>query len=84
MTVDRVFKTTSLHLAAYLLARGLDLLGIEPAEERPGMYAFVFRDREDRPETVNAFLTGKGGLVDVHQFLEAQRRLRNLVHEPLP
>jgi len=81
---DQRFRTTSLHLASYLLARDLELLGREPVEDRPGTYVFVFRDRADRLEAANAFLTGKGGPVDVHLFLEAQRRLKNLVHESPP
>ena len=74
-------KSTSINLCAFLDTNGCELLGKEPADDGIGRYTFVFRDSPHCQKLVTDFLTGRGGMVDVHQFLEAQKRLKALLFE---
>jgi len=77
------FRTPSINLAAFLLAQDYELLGKEINPNEIRRVVFVLRDKPDRARLCNYFLTGRGGQVDIHRLLDAQKRLKNLVHETL-
>lgn len=76
-----LYKTPSLHLAAYLMTCGIELQGIEPMKNEPDRFVFVFSNTEACPDLTAQFLVGQGGEVNVHHFLGSLQRLKNLVHE---
>ena len=78
---DTIFQTSSLNLASYLLVNSFELLGKEPDLIDIRRVLFVFQDRQDRESLATSFLTGHGGNVNVHRFLEAQKQLKNLLKE---
>ena len=79
--VTNIFKTTSLNLATYLLVKNFDLLGKENVEGKIKRYAFVFHKNDQCQKIATNFITGRGGTVDVHRFLDAQKRLKTLLFE---
>ncbi len=79
---DNTFRTLSINLAAYLLAQDFELLYKEPDIENPRRFFFVFRNRKNSKKLSTAFLTGRGGTVDVHKLLEAQKQLKQLLFDP--
>lgn len=78
---EQLYRTSSLHLASFLLSQGRKLLRIEPVDGEPARFAFVFERTAAVEALALAFLAGHPKQVDIHSFLEAQKRLKNLVHE---
>ncbi len=75
-----VFKTASINLAAYLLVHGLELVGKEALPEDGGRFVFILTDKRVRESLCKRFFLVRGGKVDVHKFLEAQKVLKNLLY----
>lgn len=75
MGTDGTYKTSDLYIAAYLLSMGLQLQGID--RHNPRRSDFIFKDREDRPELVQAFVCGRavGNLPDFIFYIRKAKRL---------
>lgn len=74
MEVNRIYRTSDLYIAAWLLSKGLELKDIDRRSRRCD---FVFVDRQDRPELVRSFLCGRaaGNLADFIYCLKRAKRL---------
>jgi hypothetical protein len=78
---DRYFRTTSLHLASVLFARGFTLVNVDRTD--PEHCQFVFRDSFDLQELASRFSARKAILVDAHKFIFCSKLLRRkLAGEP--
>ena len=75
MSIDELYKTSDLYIAAYLLSKGLALKGIDRRNSQ--RCDFVFIDREDRPGLVRAFTCGQaeGNLTDFLYHLKRAKRV---------
>jgi len=70
---DGIYKTSDFYVASYLLSKGLQIQGID--RHNPRRSEFIFKDREDRPELVQAFVCGRavGNLPDFISWLNNLR-----------
>jgi Domain of unknown function (DUF5659) len=71
------FTTSDFYAAAFLVAKGYKLLGIDKADSR--RFHFIFLDQEDRAQLVSAFFAG---LVEVNAkaFVTAIKELKSLMY----
>ena len=76
MGKDRVYKTSDLYAAAWLLSKGFQLQGIDRSNKQRD--DFVFEDRPDRPELVHSFMTGPF-TVGVNDCVEICPKVMHLV-----
>ena len=76
MKMNRKYRTSDLYVAAYLLSLGLELLGVYHSDRR--RCNFIFLDREDRGDSVRAFMCGQahGNIPD---FIYHQKRAKRLL-----
>lgn len=74
---DNSFITSDFYTAAFLLAGGYRLCGIDKADSR--RFRFVFDDRPDRVQFVEGYFSG---LVDVNakDFVSAIKELKSLMY----
>jgi len=75
MGTDGNYRTSDLYVAAWLLANGLELQGIDRHNSQ--RCQFIFQDRPDRPQLVNQFLCGSatGNVVDFVFYMRRAKRL---------
>ena len=71
------FTTSDFYAAAFLVAKGYKLLGIDKADSR--RFHFIFTNEPDRPQLVSAFFAG---LVEVNAkaFVTAIKELKSLMY----
>lgn len=71
------FATSDFYSAAFLLAKGYQLFGINKTDSR--RYRFIFADKLERPQLVGGFFAG---LVDVNakDFVSAIKELKSLMY----
>ena len=71
------FTTSDFYSAAFLLAKGYQLFGINKADSR--RYRFIFADKLERPQLVGGFFAG---LVEVNakDFVTAIKELKSLMY----
>jgi hypothetical protein len=71
------FATSDFYSAAFLLAKGYQLFGINKTDSR--RYRFIFADKLDRPQLVGGFFAG---LVEVNakDFVTAIKELKSLMY----
>ncbi|MBI5078343.1 MAG: hypothetical protein HZB11_03225 [Candidatus Yonathbacteria bacterium] len=71
------FTTSDFYAAAFLVAKGYRLLGIDKADSR--RFHFIFTNEPDRPQLVSAFFAG---LVEVNakEFVSAIKELKSLMY----
>lgn len=71
------FVTSDFYAAAFLLARGYKLFGINKADSR--RFRFIFTDESDRAQLVSGFFAG---LVEVNakDFVSAIKELKSLMY----
>lgn len=78
-----LFKTNSFYPSAFLIAKGLSLVGIERAD--PKRANFVFQDRSDRQQLIQAFNFAEEDspevMVDVRKFVVAVRVLKDRLYQ---
>jgi len=72
-TIDNNFTTSDFYAAAFLVAKGYRLLGIDKADSR--RFHFIFTNETDRPQLVSAFFAG---LVDAVLIYKIDRIARNM------
>ena len=75
MGTDGNYRTSDLYVAAWLLANGLQVQGID--RHNPQRFDFIFLDREDRPRLVQTFVRGQamGNLPDFIYYIRKAKRL---------
>ena len=76
MLTQTPFQTADLWLSAFLLSRGIRLIGTSRSD---GKMIFEFADMNRCEEARREFLNG--GLVDVGQLRSAWNSLKTLIHE---
>jgi len=71
------FITSDFYAAAFLVAKGYRLLGINKADSR--RFRFIFTDEPDRAQLVSGFFAG---LVEVNakEFVSAIKELKSLMY----
>jgi len=75
MGTDKVYRTSDLYIAAWLLSNGLQIQGV--GRHNPRRSDFIFLDREDRPQLVQSFVCGQaiGNLPDFIYYIRKAKRL---------
>lgn len=77
----RVFKTSSIVLAATLVHEKMKLAGLEPMPNRsPDLFYFVFDDEDRRRELIMSF-SNNTLLVSPSMFMENVRQLKQRAKE---
>ena len=71
------FATSDFYTAAFLLAKGYQLFGINKADSR--RFRFIFSDESERPQLVSGYFAG---LVEVNakDFVSAIKELKSLMY----
>ena len=71
------FITSDFYAAAFLIAKGYQLFGINKADSR--RYRFIFADQPDRPQLLSGYFAG---LVEVNgkAFVTAVKELKSLMY----
>jgi hypothetical protein len=71
------FATSDFYTAAFLLAKGYQLFGINKADSR--RFRFIFSDEPERPQLVSGYFAG---LVEVNakDFVSAIKELKSLMY----
>lgn len=75
------YSTTSFYLSAFLIAKGVRLVGLN----QTGDFArrdFVFVDSPEREKLVNEYNFNQQAEINVRDFVSAIRQLKSLLHEP--
>lgn len=76
-SINSVFDTEDLNLAAYLKMQGYELCGIDRGT-RDNKTKFSFLDQENREQDILNFFNDKGGFM---QFCNAWANLKSLLHQ---
>jgi len=71
------FTLSDFYLAAFLRAKGLELLNIDFTNPRRAL--FVFEDKKDRQTLVEDFLFGRAK-IEPKGFVSAIKELKQLLH----
>jgi hypothetical protein len=81
MQDNRYFRTNHFYLAAYLLAKGLELVNIDTTD--PNRRTFVFRNPPECLRLASEFRYTNQAVVNVHKFIAAIKMLKaKLSNEP--
>lgn len=77
MGMDGTYRTSDFYICAWLLLKGLQLQGLDRSNKR--RIDFIFIDREDRQQLVQAFVCGQaiGNLPD---FIYYIRKVKTLLY----
>lgn len=75
------WKTRSIYLAAFVLARGAEFEDVEVIDD--GLLAFVFADIEEARRLASEYLTNTEALVDARWHIDALDRLHRRAQEAL-
>lgn len=73
------FRTSNFHLSAYLICKGISLLDLDRTD--PQRVVFIFEDTDKRIENVQQYQFGKKALVDVRQYVQAMRELKERLYD---
>ncbi len=77
---NQQFVLSDFYLAAFLRAKGFQLLNIDKNDPRRAL--FVFQDRKDRQNLVEDFLFGRAQ-IELKSFVSAIKELKQLLHSDL-
>lgn len=80
--MDKPFKTSDLGHAAYLVYKGVNLLGCTPSEEK-GRLLFVFIDQPEREAYTEEWVTGTGDAKVAKQFNFKLRLCKKTLNDPV-
>jgi len=82
---DRYFRTSSFYVAAFLFAKGLELVNIDRADSRRSQ--FVFLDTPDREELLQNFNysseNSPESMVDARKLVAAIKTLKDKLYQAL-
>ncbi len=76
----QIYSTTNFYLSCFLLARGIQLAGLDQTED-PGRRSFVFMESEMRSVLTDEYNFDPESEVVVRDFVGAIRKLKALLHE---
>ncbi|MBI2638150.1 hypothetical protein HYW83_01015 [Candidatus Peregrinibacteria bacterium] len=80
---DKYFRTASFYIAAFLFARGFELVNIDKTD--PKRCNFVFVDAPEREALLGVFNFGKENhpeaMVDARKMVFAVRTLKDKLHQ---
>lgn len=74
------WKTRSIYLASFILARGAEFVNVEVTE---GMVTFMFADSDEARRLASEYLTNTEALVDARWHIDALDRLHRRAQEAL-
>lgn len=81
---DRYFRTSSFYVAAFLFAKGLELVSIDNTSDKKRS-EFVFLDTPERELLLQSFNFGKENsmevMVDVRKFVTAIKMLKDKLYQ---
>jgi predicted RNA-binding protein YlxR (DUF448 family) len=77
---NQQFSTSDFYLAAFLRAKGFQLLDIN--KTNPQRALFIFKDKEGRQSLVEDFLFGRAE-IEPRSFVSAIKELKQLLHSDL-
>lgn len=80
-STQKTYNTTSFYLSCFLLARGLQLVGLNETDDSYRQ-TFVFVDSPMRPVLMDEYNFDEQCEVNVRDFIGAIRQLKALLHEP--
>ncbi|MDD5552072.1 MAG: DUF5659 domain-containing protein [Candidatus Pacebacteria bacterium] len=84
MNEDKYFKTTNFYLAAFLFAKGLELVNIDKITD-PKRARFVFIDSPEREIYLETFNFGKENspeiMVDARKLITAIRAVKDKLYQ---
>ena len=75
------YSTTSFYLSCFLLARGVQLVGLDQTDDLDRR-SFVFVDSPSRQILADEYNFAEDAEVSVRDFISAIRKLKALLHEP--
>ncbi len=75
------YSTTNFYLSCFLLARGIQLVGLNQTED-PGRRSFVFVESEMRSVLMDEYNFDGEAEINVKDFVSAIRKLKALLYEP--
>lgn len=82
--IDKYFKTSSFYLAAFLFAKGLELVNVDKTTDSKRAY-FVFVDTPIRESLVGVFNYAKEddpeALVDARKIVQAVKTLKEKLYQ---
>ena len=78
---QKTYNTTSFYLSCFLLAKGLQLVGLNQDDDSDRR-TFVFVDLPMRSVLMNEYNFDEQCEVNVRDFIAAIRQLKALLHEP--
>lgn len=83
MSIKRkeTYSTTSFYLGAFLIAKGVQLVGLSQTGDFTRR-DFVFVDSSEREKLVNEYNFNQQAEINVRDFVSAIRQLKSLLHEP--
>ncbi len=81
---DKYYRLTSFYIAAFLLAKGYDLVGVEPTEQ-PRRFQFVFIDTPTRAKLLQVFNFGSDNvdevMCDARKLVAAIKTLKDKLYQ---
>lgn len=80
-TEQKTYSTTSFYLSCFLLAKGIQLIGLNQDDDSDRR-TFVFVDSPMRPVLMDEYNFEGHCEVNVRDFIGAIRQLKALLHEP--
>ena len=78
---QETYSTTSFYLGAFLMAKGMQLMGLNQTGDFTRR-DFVFVDSTEREKLVNEYNFNQQAEISVRDFVAAIRQLKSLLHEP--
>ena len=78
---QKTYNTTSFYLSCFLLAKGLQLVGLDQADDS-NRQTFVFVDSPMRSILTDEYNFDEQAEVSVRNFISAIRKLKAILHEP--
>lgn len=81
---DRYFRISSFYVAAFLFAKGLELVNVDKITD-PKRAQFVFRDTPERELFLESYNFSKedssGAMVDARKFVTAIKMLKDKLYQ---
>ena len=77
---QQTYNTTDFYLSCFLLARGIQLIGLNQTDE-PGRRSFVFVESDMRAILMDEYNFDAEAEINVRDFISAIRKLKTLLYE---
>jgi len=80
---DKYFKVSTFYVASYLLAKGMELVGIN--REDPQQCIFIFLDIPEREQYLRSFNFGRENnpdvLIDARKLVLSIKKLKEVIYQ---